>query len=104
MARPSPRHCRREGRGMTRSIAATVPAGPTITLHLLGVFSAGDRHRVLHDVRVDGDLLAVATEWVGEVFGEFRWSLAIPGEDAMAFRSRDALLLAVRQFIAIGEL
>ena len=87
-----------------RSIAATVPAGPTITLHLLGVFSAGDRYRVLHDVRVDSEFLAVATEWVGDVFGEFRWSLAIPGEDPMAFRSRDALLIAARQFIAVGDL
>jgi hypothetical protein len=87
-----------------RSIAVTVPAGPTITLHLLGVFSAGDRYRVLSDVRVDGDLLAVCTEWVGDCFGGLRWTLAISGEEPMAFKSRDALLIAVRQFIAVGDL
>ena len=82
----------------------TVPAAPTVTLHLLGIFSASNRYRVLHDVRCDDELIGTATEWTGDCFGEFRWSLAIPGEDAMAFRSRDALVLAVRQFIRVGEL
>jgi hypothetical protein len=89
---------------MTSALSRTVPAAPTVTLHLLGIFSAGDRYRVLSDVRCDAELIGTATEWLGDCFGDFRWSLAIPGEDPMAFRSRDALLLAVRQFVRVGEL
>ena|SRR5690242_11960794 len=82
---------------------ATVPAAPEIKLVRLGVFSAGDRHRVIYDIRVDGEFIGTAVEWIGQSFA-FCWGLTIPGVVVnFGFPSRETLEIAVQRFVAVGN-
>ena|SRR5689334_16735670 len=81
---------------------ATIPAKPTVKLVQLGSFSAGDRHRIIYDVRVDSEYLGTAVEWIGQTFA-FSWSLTIPGYcDGFGLPSRETLEICVQRFVAAG--
>jgi hypothetical protein len=84
--------------------AASVHAGPQVTMSITGTFSAGDRTRIVFDVRVDDEYLGCAVQWCGADYrGVFPWGLSIPGYCLnFGFASREALLLAVHRFLEIG--
>jgi hypothetical protein len=71
---------------------------------LVGVFCAGERHRVLYSILADGIEIGTAVHWTSKTM--WPWGLTLPSGCIVnfGFRSKQDLISAVHRFVKTGEI
>lgn len=80
------------------------PEAPKIEVALVGIFSAGDRHRTLYTILADGIEVGTAVHWTARTM--WPWGLTMPAACVVnfGFKTKTDLLHAVEQVIKTGEI
>jgi hypothetical protein len=75
-----------------------------IQVDIVGVFSAGGRHRTVHMILADGVEIGTAIHWSGKSL--YPWGLSLPAGNVVnfGFHSREDLVGAVKRFVRTGEI
>lgn len=75
-----------------------------VEVFLIGVFSAGDRRRVLYTILADNVEIGTAVHWTSKVL--YPWGLTLPAGRIinLGFRNKADLVAAVERFVRIGEI
>jgi hypothetical protein len=75
-----------------------------IEVFLIGVFSAGERRRVLYTILADGIEIGSAVHWTSKTV--WPWSLTLPAGCIvnLGFRGKADLTAAVHRFVRTGEI
>ena len=75
-----------------------------IQVDIVGVFSAGGRHRTVHMILADGVEIGTAIHWSGKSL--YPWGLSLPAANLtnFGFHSREDLVGAVKRFVRTGEI
>jgi hypothetical protein len=75
-----------------------------IQVDIVGVFSAGGRHRTVHMILADGVEIGTAIHWSGKSL--YPWGLSLPAANLtnFGFHSREDLVGAVKRFVKTGEI
>jgi hypothetical protein len=73
-----------------------------IEVMLVGVFCAGERHRVLYSILADGVEIGTAIHWTSKT--HWPWGLTLPAGCIVnfGFRNKGDLVAAVRRFVKTG--